>query len=83
MDRFKKEPLSTFIGLLFILMAFVLLFFETHYDIPLWGLSLLITFGILLCFARDKLIDILTLGLSRILQDVSGKIKKRLGGESK
>jgi hypothetical protein len=75
MERFKKNPISTVLGLLFIVAAFSFLFIETRYELPLWSIGLVGVFGILLCFAEDKLIDILTLGLSRFVKDVSGKMK--------
>lgn len=74
MERIKKHPISTFLGLFFIIAAFTLLFVKTNYDIPLWGLGLLVPFGVLLCFAKDRLVDILTLGLYSLVQDIRRKI---------
>lgn len=69
MKRFKSDPISTILGLAFIVMAFVLLWKETNYDIPLFVLGLMVLFGLLLIEAKDKFLDILTLGLSRFIQD--------------
>lgn len=73
MKRIKENPISSALGLLFILAGFVFLFVETRYDLPLWSLSAMWAGGLLLLFAKDKLIDILTLGLSRLVKDVARK----------
>ncbi len=75
MERFREHPISTILGLIFIVFAFVLLFIPTLYSIPLWGIGLITVFGILLLFAKDKLVDVLTLGLSRFVKDVGNKVK--------
>lgn len=76
MERFKDHPISTILGLIFIMSAYVFMFIESRYDMPLWSIGLITIFGILLLFAKDKLIDILTLGLSRFVKDASGKLKQ-------
>lgn len=73
MKRIKENPISSVLGAFFIIVAFVLLFVKTNYDLPLWALGLVALVGLLLLFAKDKLIDILTLGLSRLLKDVTKK----------
>lgn len=73
MKRIKENPLSSILGLVFIIFAAVLLFVETRYDLPLWALGVCIAAGLMLLFAKDKLIDILTLGLSRLVKDVAKK----------
>lgn len=75
MERFKHHPISTTLGLIFILFSGVLLFIPTLYEIPLWVLGLVVVFGVLLIYSKDKLIDILTLGLSRLIQDRIDKSK--------
>tara|TARA_B110000285_G_scaffold234059_1_gene309709 strand:- start:733 stop:966 length:234 start_codon:yes stop_codon:yes gene_type:complete len=76
MERFKNHPISTVLGLFFIAIALMLLFVETNYDLPLWSIGLIAVLGILLCFAKDKLIDLLTLGLSRFIKDTGNKVLK-------
>ena len=68
MKRFKEHPISTFIGLLFILMAFALLFIETRYDLPLLALGIMAVSGILLLFSKDEFISILTLGFATLVK---------------
>lgn len=75
MERFKQNPISTILGLLFIVAAFVFLFVPTLYDIPFMGLVGLWAAGLLLCFAKDKFLDIITLGLSRFVQDTNQRLK--------
>lgn len=69
MKNFKDNPFSTILGLLIIIFAGVLLFVPTLYDIPLWGVAIIAVSGILLLFAEDKFISILTLGLSRFVNN--------------
>ena len=73
MERFKTQPISTILGLFLFFSGFVLLFIETNYEVPLYVLGIMIIGGILLLFAKDKFLDILTLGLSRFIQD---RVKK-------
>lgn len=68
MNNFKTHPFSTVLGFLIIIFSGVLLFIPTLYNIPLWGISLIFVSGILLLFAEDKFISILTLGLSRFVK---------------
>lgn len=68
MNNFKTHPFSTVLGFLIIVFSGVLLFTPTLYDIPLWGILLIFVSGILLLFAEDKFISILTLGLSRFVK---------------
>lgn len=75
MKRIKENLLSSIIGLLFIVAGFVFLFVETLQEIPLYVVIGLWVGGVLLLFAKDKLLDILTVGVSRFLKDVS-TIKK-------
>ena len=73
MKRFTEQPISTILGLFLFFSGFTLLFVKTNYEIPLYVLGVMMMGGILLLFAKDKLIDILTLGLSRFIQD---RVKK-------
>jgi len=73
MKRFTEQPFSTILGLFLFFSGFILLWAETNYEIPLYVLGVMMMGGILLLFAKDKLIDILTLGLSRFIQD---RVKK-------
>lgn len=86
MDNFKTNPFSSFIGVLLILFAGVLLFIPTLYNIPLWGVAIIAVSGILLLFAEDKFISILTLGLSRFVKNstndnVRYNIRNDIGGD--
>lgn len=84
LKNFKKNPISSVLGLLIIIFAGVLLFIPTLYDIPLWGIAIIAVSGTLLLFAEDKFISILTLGLSRFVNNKteSNNIKaNRVGGE--
>ena len=73
MKRFTEEPISTVLGLFLFFAGFILLFVKSNYDIPLYVLGIMIMGGVLLLFAKDKFLDILTLGLSRFIQD---RVKK-------
>ena len=73
MKRFTEQPISTILGLFLFFSAFILLFIKTNYEIPLYALAVMMIGGILLLFAKDKFLDILTLGLSRFIQD---RVKK-------
>jgi len=68
-----KEKISTTIGLVLCLFSIALLFIETNYDLPLWGIGLIFVVGVLLINAKDKVVDIFTLGLSRFVKDVTSK----------
>ncbi|SFU77083.1 hypothetical protein SAMN05216480_12314 [Pustulibacterium marinum] len=76
MERIKNNPISTFLGFAMIVFAAVLLFVPTLYDMPLYGIGVIGVIGILLLFAKDQLVDILTGGLSRLIQDAAQKVKK-------
>lgn len=77
MERLKKNPFSTVLGLVFIIAGFVFLFVETpQYDLPLWGIGLMAACGLMLLFAKDKFIDIITLGLTRLVKDATKKNRK-------
>ena len=69
MNNFKTHPFSTVLGFLIIIFAGVLLFVPTLYEIPLYGIVLIFISGILLLFAEDKFVSILTLGLSRFVKN--------------
>lgn len=60
MKRLKNNPFSTILGLIFILSGFVFLFVETRYDLPLWSIAVMWGGGLMLLFAKDKLIDIIS-----------------------
>lgn len=77
MKRFKENPITSTIGVLFVLIAFALLFVKTNYDLPLYVLGVIAVFGVLLITAKDKLVDLLTLGVSRLIQDAGEKIVKK------
>lgn len=59
MKRLKKNPYSTVLGVLFIIAGFVLLFVDTLYDLPLWVIGAMWGGGVMLLFAKDKLIEII------------------------
>lgn len=59
MKRLKKNPYSTVLGVLFIIAGFVLLFVDTLYDLPLWVIGAIWGGGVMLLFAKDKLIEII------------------------
>lgn len=80
MSNFKQNPITTTIGILFIVLFGVLLFIPSLYEIPLLGLCLLPVVGILLIRAQDKLVDILTLGLNRFVKDIT-KPKNETNGQ--
>ncbi|WP_416440450.1 hypothetical protein ACH3O9_11275 [Leeuwenhoekiella sp. A16] len=79
MERIKENPLSTIIGLLFIIVGFSLLiiylFFETRKEISFFWVPGCWAAGLMLLFAKDKLLDIITLGLSRLVDDTVKKVK--------
>jgi len=69
MKNITENPLSTFIGIAFIALAISLLFIDTIYSpLPLWALGIIAVAGLLLLFAKDKFISIITLGLDRFLK---------------
>lgn len=68
MKNFKSDPFSSFLGIVLILFAGILLFVPTLYDIPLWGIVLIAVAGLMLFAAKDKFISIITLGLSRFVE---------------
>ena len=76
MSRFIENKVSTYLGLIFIAFGFVVFFVPTQFDLSWWFPFILWIFGILLINAEDKLIDVLTLGLSRFLIDIRTHIKK-------
>lgn len=86
MKNIKNEILSTLIGLAFIAFGFKILYdldfeidFEDNYFYLFIGLEV---FGVLLLFARDKLVDILTLGISNLTGRVSSRsLKSSIGGD--
>jgi hypothetical protein len=75
MTRFKEHPISSVLGLIFIAFGFVLFFIPTQFDFPNYTHLVAWVFGILLLKAEDKLIAILTLGLSTLIKDINNKIK--------
>lgn len=84
LKNLKKNPISSILGLMIIIFAGVLLFIPTLYDIPLWGIAIIAVSGTLLLFAEDKFISILTLGLSKFVNNKTenNNIKaNRVGGE--
>lgn len=76
MDRIKQQPISSILGLFLFFGGFTLLWVETNYELPLYVLGIMIVGGVLLLFAKDKFLDILTLGFSRLVQDGVDKVKK-------
>lgn len=71
MNNFKENPITSILGIIFVILAMVLLFIPTLYEIPLIAIGLIAVFGILLIRAQDKLVDILTLGLNRFVKDIT------------
>ena len=74
MNRIKQNPYSTVLGILII--AYALSVPIANIIMPFWGVLIILGIGILLLFAKDKLIDVLTLGLSRLIQDIILTFKK-------
>jgi hypothetical protein len=76
MNRIKQNPYSTVLGILIIAYALSVPICIFNHIIPWYGFFVLLFIGILLLFAKDKLIDVLTLGLSRLIQDIILTLKK-------
>jgi len=75
MKRFKQHPISSVLGLIFIAFGFVLFFVPKQFEFPEYTHFVAWGFGYLLLKAEDKLIAILTLGLSTLIKDINNKIK--------
>lgn len=69
MKRIKDNPISSVLGLVLFFGAAYRLLIETNNEIPFYVLFMTMAGGVLLLFAKDKLLDILTLGLSGLIQD--------------
>jgi len=77
LQKIIDNPISSSLGVLFIIFGFLVYFIKTVIDFPYYIPLIVWVFGILLLFAKDKLLDILTLGLSRLVKNVNDKINKR------
>jgi len=75
-NRFLENPISSYLGLLFIAFGFVLFFVPTQFELPLYAPFLVWFLGLGLILAKDKMIDILTFGLSSLIEFLAGKFKK-------
>ena len=71
-----NNPISSSIGALFIIFGFLVYFVKTVVEFPYYIPMIAWVIGILLLFAKDKLLDILTLGLSRLVKNINNKIKE-------
>lgn len=71
------NPISSFLGVLFIVFGFLVYFVETKVDIPYYAPIIMWVLGVLLLFSRDKLLDILTLGLSGLVKNINTKVKRK------
>lgn len=82
MKRFKENPVTSTFAIVLFVFAFVILFVPTLIELPEWSFWALIGTSILLYNAKDKLIDIVTLGLSRIVTDLADRLsaKSSIGG---
>ena len=58
-ERVFKNWISSILGLLMVIFAGVLLFVDTKFDLSAWQVGSIAGCGILLIFAKDKLIDLL------------------------
>lgn len=59
-ERVLKNWISTVLGLMLVIFAGVLFFVDTKFNLELWQVGAIASMGILLVFAKDKLIDIIT-----------------------
>lgn len=59
-ERVIKNWISTVLGALIVIFAGVLFFVDTKFELALWQIGAIAGFGILLIFAKDRLIDIIT-----------------------
>ena len=58
-DRIINNWFSTIIGCLLIIFSGVLFFVDTKFELELWQVGSIAAGGILLIFAKDRLVDVL------------------------
>lgn len=78
LQKLVENPISSTLGVLFITFGFLVYFVKTVIEFPYYVPIITWVFGVLLLFAKDKLLDILTLGMSRLVQNINDKINKKV-----
>jgi len=78
LQKLVENPISSTLGVLFITFGFLVYFVKTVIEFPHYLPFITWVFGVLLLFAKDKLLDILTLGTSRLVQNISDKLNKKV-----
>jgi hypothetical protein len=68
MNRFIDNPVSSYLGLILIGFGLTLFFVPAVFEFPFYVPFIFVILGIGLIFAKDKLIDILTFGLSSLIE---------------
>ena len=68
MKNLKEHPISTVLGICIVIFSGVLLFIETKYDLTIFHVGGIFCIGSLLCFAEEKFVSIITLGLDRFFK---------------
>lgn len=71
MKNIKEHPISSALGVFLFILGTVLLIANYFYDvkspIPVYVPFGLLVFGVLLLFAKDRLIDVLLLGIPSLI----------------
>lgn len=80
MTQLKQNPITTKLGLMFVVIGFILLFiilfFDTKKDLHLWHIGIMEAFGVLLIISKDDVKDVIktffTLGINKLLGGKTG-----------
>ncbi len=80
MKNFRENPITTLIGILFVLVGFallfIILFLDTKKELHLWHIAIIQAMGILLTISEDDMKDViktfLTLGINKLLGKKEG-----------
>lgn len=71
MKKFKEHPITTIIGLLFVIVGLLPLFIELKKDLNLWHMGIIVAIGLLLIISEDDMKDVLktffTLGINKVV----------------
>lgn len=80
MKNFKENPITTILGVLFVMVGFallfIILFLDVKKDITLWHIAIIQGVGILLTISEDDMKDVIktffTLGINKLLGKKGG-----------